>query len=544
MASNILSIGQSALAAAQVEINVTGHNIANVSTPGYSRQVAIQSSAQAQNFGYGYVGQGTQITAIQRVYSDLLAVQVTNAQTNSNELNTYATQMTQIDNLLADSSAGLAPAIQDFFKSIQAASTNPGDSASRQSVLSTAQALASRFQGMGELLDQIGQDVNSQLTSSVYLVNSYAQQIAKLNDAIEIAQSINGNPPNDLMDQRDQVISDLSKQIKATVVQDGSKYNVFIGNGLPLVVGTQTYPLSMANSPTDAGRLEVSYLNNNGKPTILGSSSLSGGTIGGLLQFREKSLDNIQSQLGLLGVAISATFNQQHQLGVDSAGNAGGQFFTVAAPSVTASTNNTGTATTTVAISNVSALTGSNYRLKFDGTNYTITRLDNGTAQTFPSLPQTLDGLDFSITAGAVAGDSFLIKPTAQGATSFSVAINNVSKIALGGTPSSGPGDNRNALLLAGLQTTSTMLGSTTSYEGAYGQLVSMVGNKTNELQVMGKAETEMLSQAVASQQSVSGVNLDEEATNLLRYQQAYQAAGKVMQIASQMFDVLLHLGG
>lgn len=645
MASNTLSIGKSALTAAQVGISVTGHNIANASTPGYSRQVMVQGTATAQDFGYGFLGQGTQVTAIQRIYNETLTKHVNNSQATSSELNAYATQMTQIDNLLANPSAGVAPSIQNFFNTLQAAASNPGDAASRQTLLGTAQSLASRFQSVGNQLNEVAQDVNTQLGASVDLVNSYAKQIAQLNDAIESATGATSSTPNDLLDQRDQLINELSKQLKVSVVkQDGVKYSVFVGNGLPLVLGNDTFSLTTMRSPTDSERLEVAY-NNKGKSTILGSSSLAGGTIGGLVQFREQSLDSAQSKLGLVGLALSETFNQQHEQALDSTGKAGGLFFTSPTPLVNASTSNTGTAVVTAAISDTKALTGSNYRLQYDGSNYKITKLSDNTSQSFATLPQTVDGVSFTKASGTMAaGDDFLVKPTALGATGFAVAIGDISKIALGGpavtntsaasntgtgsigapklsagyaasplasafsitysagdltgfpaapvtvsygatsttypastpvpftagatysvsgmsftlngapnnsdqftvTPgtSTGKSDNRNALLLAALQTTATALGGTASYEDVYGQLVSQIGSKTNELKVTGKAETELLAQAMASQQSESGVNLDEEATNLLRYQQAYQAAGKMMQIASQMFDTLLTLGG
>jgi flagellar hook-associated protein 1 FlgK len=647
MATNILSIGQSALLAAQVGISTTGHNIANASTPGYSRQIVIQGAAQAQNFGYGYVGQGTQIQTIQRVYSDLLNKQVTNSQSTTGALTAYATQMKQIDSMLSDTSAGLSPAMQDFFKSVQDLSTNPDDAPSRQAMLSTANSLAERLQSFGTRISEIREGVNSQLTTSVDLVNTYAKQIAQLNDTIQKALNSDGQPPNDLMDQRDQLVSELSKQIQTSIVkQDGGTYNVFIGNGLPLVVGTHNFSLTTINSPTDANRTEVAY-QNQGKVTILGSNSLPGGAIGGVLQFRSQSLDSIQNQLGLVATALAVTFNAQHEQAQDANGNAGTKFFSDPTPSVTASVDNTGGAAVSAAITDVQALTTSDYRLQYDGTNYNITRLDTGTVQTFASLPQTVDGVNFKLASGAMAtGDSFLVQPTAYAATNFSVAITDTSKIAVGGpvlssaalaantgtgtitapvldstyassplaspftltyssggnslsgfpagqavtvtsgattttypapvgsipynagdkisvaglsiqisgvpangdqfsvsvNAAGGAGDNRNALLLAALQTAKTIHSNSVSYGGAYGQLVSMVGNKTSELKINSAAETNVLAQVTAAQQAESGVNLDEEATNLLRYQQAYQAAGKMMQIASQMFDVLLNL--
>jgi len=647
MASNILNIGKSALAAAQVGISTTGHNIANASTPGYSRQVVTQAAAQAQNFGYGYVGQGTEIASVTRVYSDLLARQAVSSQAASASSSTYSSELGTIDNMLSDASAGLNPAMSDFFASIQDLSANPSDLATRQTMLSNAQSLANRFQSTSDRLNEISDGVNTQLTSAVSLVNTYAKQISSLNDSIEKAVSADGHTPNDLMDQRDQLVLELSKQIKTTVIPQNGSYNIFVGNGLPLVIGTDTFSLTTAPSPTDATRMEVAY-QTQAKTTILGVESLAGGAIGGLVQFRSESLDTIKNQLGQIAVVLAETFNTQHEQGLDQNGSPGGALFSIPDPAVTSSSINTGTAVVASTIVDAHAITSSDYRLQFDGTNYKITRLSDKTVQSFTSLPQTLDGLSFSKASGTMnAGDDFVIRPTQNAANSFKLAITDVSKLAVGGpvlsstvnvantgtatistpvvdntysasplasafgltyntgvpgtltlapasqpvtvtsggtsttyaagtpvtytsgatitvgslsfaitgTPSNGdqftitpnttnaPGDNRNGLLLAGLQNQGTINNSKTSYSSAFAQLVSSVGNKARELKVTGAAEATVLEQATAAVQSESGVNLDEEATNLLRYQQAYQAAGKMMQIASQLFDVLLQLG-
>lgn len=652
MASNILSIGKSALSAAQVGLSTTGHNIANASTPGYSRQVVIQSAAQSQNFGYGFVGQGTEVSAITRVYNAILSKQLVNSQSVSSGINAYSSQISGIDNMLSNASAGLNPAMSDFFAGVQDLSANPNDIPTRQTMLSSAQSLVNRFQSTSSSLNEIRDGVNTQLTSSVNLVNSYAKQIASLNDVIDKAISATGNPPNDLMDQRDQLVLELSKQIKTTVVpQNQGGYNIYIGNGLPLVVGTQTYSLATTSSPTDPSRLEVAYQSNS-KSTVLGVDSLPGGTIGGLLQFRTESLDPIQNQLGQIAVVMAETFNTQHEQGLDLNGKPGGALFSIPSPVVNSNSNNTGTAAIDSQIVDARALTSSDYRLQYDGTNYTITRLSDKSVQSFTSLPQTLDGLSFSQTSGTInAGDDFVIRPTLNAATSIKLAITDASKLAVGGpalsstasatntgsgsvstpiasstysaspivgafgltyntgapgtftlapssqpvtvtyggtsttfpagapitytsgatisvsglsfaisgTPANGdqftitpnstnaPSDNRNGLLLAGLQKENTVQGTNSgnqiSYSSAFSQMVNNVGNKTRELKITGASEASVLEQATAAVQSESGVNLDEEATNLLRYQQAYQAAGKMMQIASQLFDVLLQLG-
>lgn len=644
--ADIISIGKSALAAAQVGLSTTGHNIANASTPGYSRQTVVQAAAQAQNSGFGYVGQGAEIAAVTRSYSEILARQMISSQATSASSTTYTSQLSSIDNMLSDASAGLNPAITDFFKSVNDLATNPSDTPTRQSMLSNAQSLVNRLQSTSDRLNQARNDINTQLTGSVSLVNTYAKQIASLNNSIETAISSDGNTPNDLMDQRDQLVLELSKQIKTTVVPQGQgSYNIYVGNGLPLVIGKDLMTLTTANSPTDSSQLEIAY-QASGKSTILSASSLPGGVIGGLLQFRSESLDSIQNQVGQITTVLADTFNTQHKQGLDLNGNAGGNLFNIPAPVVSSNVNNNiaSNAIVNSTVVDARAITSSNYRLQYDTSlapnSYKITRLSDSSVQTFSSLPQTVDGISIGLTSGAFTnGDDFVIRPTRNAATNISLAISDVKKLAIGsstlssaanvtntgtasisvppagstltstlglkyatgspgtltlspstqpvtvtvagvptvypagspitytsgstitvggvsfsisGAPANGdkftvspggPSDNRNGLLLAGLQNQGTLNNSTTTYSSAFAQLVNGVGNKTRELSITSASETKVLEQATTAVQSESGVNLDEEATNLLRYQQAYQAAGKMMQIASQLFNTLLQLG-
>jgi flagellar hook-associated protein 1 FlgK len=549
------------------------------------------------------------------------------AQASKSELDSYYAQIKQIDNMLADPSAGLSPALQDFFKTVQDVASNPTASASRQSLLSAGEALAARFRSLNDRLEEVRDGVNTQITSSVSVINSYARQIARLNDSIENALGASsGQPPNDLLDKRDLLVADLSKEIKSIAVkQDGGAFNVFVGNGLPLVMGGQSYALQAAPSLTDPTRVEPFYASN-GNLVALGEAGLTGARIGGLNEFRTETLEVAQNALGRVAIGLTGTFNAQHRLGQDINGNAGTDMFSVGAPLVNSNRGNAGSATISATITDVNALTTSNYQLTYDGADYVLKRLDDGATQTFGSLPQTFDGVNLAISGVPAPGDQFLIRPTANGAATVSQAITDIASIAAAapirtaaaatntgtgtisagvvdsgylGSPLTGPvtisyssgtntlsgfpggpvsfaaeteisfggirfsiagvpsggdtftvspntggvGDNRNALLLAGLQTTNKLSNGTANYQGAYGQLVSVVGNKTRELEVTSAAAEKVLSETVKLQQAESGVNLDEEAANLLRYQQAYQAAGKLMQTADRLFDVLLGLG-
>ena len=544
MAANILSIAQSALTAAQVGIGTTGHNIANAATPGYNRQVVVQGTALAQNFGFGFLGQGAEVSTIKRVYNEYLGTQVQSAQTSKSGLDSHYAQIRQINNLLADPDAGLSPALQGFFSAVQGVATDPSSMPSRQAALSSAETLAGRFQSLSGQLTELERGVNTQIASSVTLVNAYADRIAGLNDAIGKAQRATGQPPNDLLDQRDQLVLDLNREIKATIVkQDDGAYNVFIGNGQPLVVGTTTSRLVTLASPTDPQKAVIGYRADNGSTMIVGDTSFTGGTLGGLMQFRSESLEPAKNALGRVAIGLAETFNAQHQAGFDLSGAAGGAFFNAGAPVVAAHSGNNGSATITATVANAGALTTSDYSLRFDGANYTLTRLSDGNATTFASFPQTIDGVQIGLSGPPpVGGDSFLIRPTAQGASAFAVAIADPADVAAADAPGA-VGNNVNALALAALQTASTLGNGTATYLGAYGQMVNEIGNKTRELEVTSAAAATLLEQTTATLQSESGVNLDEEATNLLRYQQAYQAAAKVMQIAKEMFDTLMSIG-
>lgn len=645
MGTNILGVGQSALAAAQVGIMTTGHNIANATTPGYSRQTVTQTASAPQNFGYGFVGQGTDVANIQRVYNQFIANQVLSSQTSKSETETHLAQINQINTLISDADSGLSASLQDFFTNVQAMNAKPADMAARQSAYTSMETLVGRFQDISNQIGSIGDNINTQLKTSVDSVNSYAQQIAKLNDVIASAENTTGNEPNDLLDQRDQLISDLNKLVKTTVVkQDGSNYSVFIGNGQPLVLGGKVTELTMTSLPTDPGRMQVGYVSG-GKVVPLADSMLTGGSLGGLLNFRADSLEPTKNQLGLIATNFAFTMNQQNKLGQDLNGTLGTNLFSVDKPTIVSNGNNTSTNTITADITDASSLTSSDYKLSFDGTDYTLTRLSDGVSQKNNTLPLQMDGLSFKLKSAAPnAGDSFLIQPVLHGADTLKLTISDASKFALASpiitsaptanigsakitagtisssyvasplsskvtftfdknapnsfvvTPSqtvtvgqgasavvypagtsvpytqgeaisfnglsfsisgapadgdtftvgpntNGRADNRNGLALAALQSSGTMGGGNVSYQTAYSHIVNAIGNKTHELQVLGDAESKMLSNATDALQSESGVNLDEEAANLLRYQQAYQAAGKLMQTASQLFDVLLSLG-
>ena len=632
MAGSLFGIGLTGLQAAQLGLATTSHNIANASTEGYSRQLLVQGTQVPQLTGSGYVGQGTTVDTIKRAFSGFLQTQVVTGEAQVASESSFNGMITQIDNLLADENAGLTPALQAFFSSIDDVANDPGTVTTRQAMLGAADGLVSRFQVLDQQLQQLSAGANQQIASQVAQVNSIAQSIAGLNDRIQLAEGAAQQPANDLRDQRDQLVVELNRIIGATVVQQGDSYTVLIGNGVPVVIGNQANALGTLDSPLDPGRTLVGVVTAGGTVQVQ-ESSLQGGSLGGLLAFRSQALDPVENQLGRVATVLAGTFNDQHALGQDLNGAAGGAFFDLAPPSVNSSSLNAGTAQLAASFSDYGALTASDYRISYDGANYVFTRLTDGAQQSFAALPATVDGVTVTLATGApAAGDQFLLRPTVNGASGISLAINDPARVAaaapirtsvgaantgtgsisvgsvnappppdpnltqtvtitftsattfdvtgagtgnptgvaytpgadityngwtvqVSGAPAAGDtftvqanangvSDGRNALLLAGLRTQNTIGNGTATYESAYGQLVSRVGDETRQSDTRNSAQQTFLDQARTQRDSLSGVNLDEEAANLIRYQQAYQASARAIQVGSQLFQDLLDILG
>lgn len=652
--------GLSGLNAAQAALVTTGHNTANVNTIGYNRQSAqIATAGGTYRPGVGFFGNGAKVVDVTRSYDAYLASQFNQAQSLNQSLSTYYTQISQIDNLLANQKAGLAPQLQSLFTNIQAVANTPADPAARQQMISSAQATANQFRSMDQYLTGLNSSTNDQISGTVDQVNTYAEQIANLNKQIAVYGNAagGGQAPNDLLDQRDLLVNQLGLLVGTKlVVQDGGQYNITIGNGQTLVLGDSATKLAAVRSAADPSRIAVAAVNAAGRAVELPDSMLSGGgMLGGLLQFRNETLIPAQNSLGRMAIAMSDAFNAQHKLGIDLNGALGTDFFSQASPAVLTNSRNTGNLVLTPSFSDSNQLTTSDYRLDVGtGPSYTLTRLsDNqvipmtaGFPGAAPADTTTFDGVTLTLASGAGApGDSFLIQPTRSGARDLAVLVTDPAKIAaaspivtgntaanqgsgkisagkvdaaypatplaakvtltydsatnqlsgfpagaavtvtradgtpdpaspyapgapvnytpgatlsfngmsvtMSGAPANGDtftidknnggvSDGSNALLLGGLQNKKTMGNGTASFNDAYAQLVSTVGNKARQIQIAGSAQTSLAVQIGAAQQSVSGVNKDEEAMNLLMYQQMYQANAKVIQTASAMFDAVL----
>jgi flagellar hook-associated protein 1 FlgK len=546
MAGGIFGISVSGLNAAQAGIRTTEHNIANVNREGYRRQEVDYSSSRAQYSSSGYFGNGVQVDTVRRVYNQFLDNSVLQNQTQLSRAQTYTAQASSVDKMLGDAGSGLSTAMDSFFAAVNSVANDPTADAPRQVLIAQGNNLVGRINALNDKLNRDLAASNSDLATMTSTVSTLAARIANLNSNIGTFEAANGQPANDLRDQRDELIGELNKLVNVSTLQqsDGS-LNVYIGSGQPLVVGHVANSMTTVADPLNP-QLRQPALTMGSMTLTLDSRLISGGEIGGILAAREQIVIPAKQELDRLAFAFADQFNTQHQLGFDLAGNAGVAFFSTAASMLqqpAALTGTTGAATLTLAKS--SQLVASDYDLTFDGTNYTLTRLSDGASTTgaigaVTTIAGQPQGFTLSV-AGAVAGDRWSVRPIADAAYQIDMNISSASLIAAASTSAGSPGDSANALILADLHINGGFTNGVT-FNAAYNSLISRTASLTSEADLNVAAFTSLVSQAEAAQRSTSGVNLDEEAVNLISFQQAYQASARAIQVASSLFDEILAL--
>jgi flagellar hook-associated protein 1 FlgK len=706
VANDVAGISVSGLLAAQRALSTTGHNIANATTPGYSRQRVVMEPRQPQIFGNGAVGTGVKVTDINRVYDEFLVSEVRDSTSKEKYLDTARKFTSQVDNMLADPEAGLSPAISSFFDAVNGVSNDPSSTASRQVLLSAAQNLSDRFGFLNDRFEALRQSTNKDIDSTVTDINETAKAIADINKAIVRASEIAQKPANDLLDQRDLLVKKLAEKINVRVtVQEDGRMNVFVGNGQTLVVGDVASRLEAVPNEHDPTKKEIVFVGAGGRSVI--TQFLSGGELGGIAKFRKEVLDPAQNELGRIAIGVATSFNKQHRLGMTLNNKLGGDFFTEldkTAAQIMPSLHNKGDMELGMTITDPNKLTTSDYELTYYQGQYELLRLDDSkVVSRFKDLPQKIDadGFEIHVTKGSkiMDNDRFLIQPTRRAADKFAVAVSSVDEIAAatpiraeadidnlgnakiavtqitdtnnpgfktapgqlsppyvvrfvddqhfqildnsgkpikvklaavaddpdinlnakpGATPAvpasdtgnratpakpplhekndkaatadklgviagpitydksqgvevfptaggidrgfhikingqpkagdmfriefntDGTSDNSNALALASLQSKPTLMNGTSDYAQTYGQLVSRVGSKTHELDVNQKAQKLLLDRAIAEREETSGVNLDEEAADMVKYQKLYQANAQVIAAMNKSFQILM----
>jgi flagellar hook-associated protein 1 FlgK len=628
--ADFLSTGVSGLLAFQRALSTTSHNISNVSTDGYSRQRVLMGTRPAQSYGNGWLGQGVNVQTTQRVYDSFVAAQTRGTASNLEHLDIYASNAERLNNMFGDSANGLSATLQKFENAFQSVANSPASIPARQVLLSEANTLQQRLKFFDGRLDEIGNEMNARIKAEVAEINSIAQGIARLNNDIQAGLArTGGQPPNDLLDQRDRLLDQLAGKISVNaVVQDGGIVNVFVGSGQPLVLGADVNKLTTIQDSFDSTQLTVALQTPGSSVDI--SRNISGGSLGGLLDFRSEQLDPAHNALGRIAAALTDVVNTQHREGMDLSGALGGDFFAVGGAEVLDNSLNSGSGTVAATRANVGALTGRDYILEMTGGGWELRDSLTGAAVPMTGTgtaadPFVADGLEIEVGGAADVGDTFLIRPTRGAVVNMDVLVSDASRIAaavpirtgadagnsgsgsisagevldstnaqlrtsvtieftsantysingagsfpyaagddidvngwrvqISGAPAvgdtftvsdntSGTGDNRNALLLADALKSPVLNGGTTSLSSAVGEFVGGVGVATRQAQINRDAQSIVYEESLAAKEAVSGVNLDEEAANLLKYQQAYQAAAQLIRVADTMFQTLLAATG
>ena len=561
---NLANLGVAALNVAQNRMQTAGHNISNAYTDGYNRQSVKVSTTGAQNTGRGFIGTGVRSDSIERSYDNFLYRQVVNSQSKQAELASFGTEITQINNLFADRTSGVSPALQKFFNGIQAVASSPADPAARKELLGSASSLVGQLNDTNAYLEEQRGNINTQISTVVRQVNSYVERIHDFNNQIVRAKaSGSGAAPNDLLDQRDQAVAELNELVGVRVIEQGDRFGLSFGAGQVLLSGDTAYPLVAKPSDSDPTRTVVAYTmpaGNNTTVTVdIADKYVSGGKLGGLLSYRSESLDAVQNDLGRIAVGLASALNKAQVNGFDQNGNPGQPIFSMDQPRALESSRNKGDGSISVQFdfdsdpantdpsAGANKLTGKDYQVSFDGTNYSVVRMPEeaivfkGNEAAFTAGP--IDGLKFSVgaTGTAQAGDTWSVSPTRYSASDIGLALTDPAKFAAAGT-SAGDADNTNALKMAKLQTAKVLGNGTMSLNEAYSQVVNNIGVQTQANQTAQTAQAALVQQTKSAQQAYSGVNLNEEYVNLVRFQEHFRAASRLIDVSSTLFDTLLSL--
>jgi flagellar hook-associated protein 1 FlgK len=663
---SVLNIGTRALTANQVALQTVGNNIANVDTPGYSRQKAVFTAVEGQYTGAGYVGKGVEVKTIQRTYDEFLTRQSNISSANASADAARVTKLNQLQDIFTGGTSGLGAAISDMMNSFSDVASAPTDLTARTVALTRIDETANRFRATSQALDDLQNGMKQELNQKADAINSLAKNIAAVNVEIARGQGT-GQLPNDLLDRRDQLIHDLNQYVQTTPIpaEDGT-IGLLLAGSQSLVLGGNMSPVSIISDDYGDPFKSKLAIDSNGQIRPLDESVMGGGEIAGLLRFQNNDLIEGRNLLGRLTTAITLEMNAQHALGLDLDGNPGAKLFTVPdlntvanirVPESPAKVNSNPNVSVTLAITDDTKLAASDYTINFSTpSSGSIVRLSDGTVTPFTmtdgsSLIANIDGLTLEMPSALtdpaekpIGGDRFLIKPFCTSASNVAREFSNIRQLAvaspiagamgtanrgslqlvslsalsnvqpspegkypvvltftsattytrsdevdidgnptpnateltfepntpitglspdanwslkLSGVPQAGdsfqvidvkdPDDQYNIDLKLNAGNATAMLGlrdklmfdggaMTDGFAGA----ISVIGIRTQSAGYAATVSSSIAASMEKDRSSVSGVNLDEEAAQLIQYQQAYQAASKMIQIAQNIFDTLI----
>ncbi len=541
--SGIFNIGRSALFSNKKALEVTSQNIANVNTPGYSRQETIFGTTPPENGNPGQVGTGVNIREVRRLIDRFVEQQITSGESKLGRLQTEEKLFRRIEGTLSDAQGnGINQAFNDFFAALNDVSNNPEDYSARVALIEKSTGLAQRISVTDRQFQEIRGDINAEVVSVIDEVNLLVGQITSLNSEVKRAQFA-GQNANDLRDERQSLINELAAKIDIqTIEESNGQTTIFVGGGKALVEGELGGSLRGVASTDNKGFVNVSFVSANGAVTDI-NSMLANGKLQGLVNLRDTVLPGFIDSLDQLVAGTINDINQIHFTGFGLDGSTGNNFFSPLSPSATGLSANTGSAVVSVTVSTAASLTLDSYDLSFAGGNVTLTNLDSGAATTVAySDPTTLtfEGLDVAISGAPAVGDLFRVSAHRGSAGGMSVLQSDPNRIAASSTAAGTPGNNNNALLLAAIQDkTITALGGVT-LQGFYSTLTGDIGAKSATAQRSAAIEISLKAQLSQLREETSGVSLDEEMSNIIKFQRAFEASARIISMADELSQTIL----
>jgi flagellar hook-associated protein 1 len=548
MTTNIFSVLNTAklgLLSQQQAMEVTGQNIANVQTKGYSRQ-EIEFEAIPNS--------GVRVAGIKRSHDEFIYSQILGESDSHGRFQVRKKVFEQLDQLLSENNGqSLNESLSNLFSGLQDVATNPTGLPERSNLIAEAQTLSSVFNNLGESLFQIQQNLDSSISVEVAKINSLAQGIGELNKSIHANESTTYNA-NDLRDKRDQKVKELSEiiDINITPEQDG-QISLTLDDGTPLVLFSNVFTVTTTPNGNNKSFLDVEFLDGADKTKNV-TSSITGGTIKGFLEMRDVEVEGLKDKLDRLAAGFIQEFNEIHQQGFGIDGSTGNNFFNPLKTAVVNNINNTGSSTLTATNGDPSNISIDKYEITLTGVNsFSLQNLTNGESSgtftfTSGSTFNLANGFAVTITGTPAVGDSYKLSVSENAARDFSVSseiLSNSNKVSAGLNSST---DGGNARALTELQSklvfdniTLKAGSGTFTFDEFYSSIVSTVGVQSYSSSNTLSQKDGILLQLNTRRESVSGVSIDEEMINMIKFQQAFNAAARLIGVSEEMIEKLIN---
>jgi len=534
----LFNIGKSTLFASQTALSVTSHNIANVNTPGFSRQEVMLNVANSVNIGNGYVGRGVTVSGIRRHYDSFIQSQLIDQRQKygrSSALNNALSQIEQVFN--EANNMGISRSLMDYFNAWHGVATNPEGQTQRTVLLQRANALALTAKQMERgILDTL-KGTNKEIDNTVNRINSIASDVAILNGKIvQIEAGLGSEKANDLRDQRDNLLNELSNLVEFTSYEDEN-------GSLTIMVGNRNLTYQEATNPLSTKINEAGY-----KDLYLDginiTANINKGQLGGVISVRDDIETKPLTGIRRLIASLTKEINALHRSGYGLDASTGNDFFN---PLQLSTKDYSSGAGITATIADPSQLTLDEYDISFDaGNNYYVYNKQTGALAASGAYNSggtiAFNGIEMVITGTITATDRFFVSPLTDAVENFGVSISEPGKVAAASSNADLPGDNTNASQIAQLYDSSmTNLGNST-FTNYYSGLVSNVGTMSRGTSDGLKFDENLLSELNNRRESVSGVSLDEEAANLIRFQRSFEAGAKMIKVTDELLQSILNL--